>query len=265
MKLRVGFILIILSLLIAGCSGNNAGTSSKTNNTNQTSQSNDKKTDSSDENKAKVKRFVNDKEFSGNLYVVSSSKGNILIDPGYYDKEVKDYIDSVGGIDAVLLTHGHWDHINGLDDLKSDFPEAPVYLPEKDKDFLDDPYLNQSEDMGFSLKVKSDVNLIREGEQKIGGYNIKTIHTPGHTQGSVIYKLSEENILFTGDTILGDQLSTTYRPTGSDKDMQASLKKFLNMSFNKNTQFYYGHGESSNYETLMEKNRELEKIKDEQN
>ncbi|WP_432718009.1 MBL fold metallo-hydrolase [Staphylococcus equorum] len=262
MKLRIGSMIFILSLLIAGCSGNNADTSSEKNNTSQTSQSNNKKTDNSTEDNVKVKRFLNDKEFSGNLYVVSSSKGNILIDPGYYDKEVKDYIDSVGGIDAVLLTHGHWDHMNGLDELKSDFSKAPVYLPEKDKDFLDDPHLNQSEDMDFSLKVKSDVNLIKEGEQKIGGYNIKTIHTPGHTQGSVIYELNEENILFTGDTVLGDQLSTTYRPTGSDKDMQDSLQEFLDMSFNKDTQFYYGHGESSNYEILMEKNKELKEIKD---
>ena len=76
----------------------------------------------------KICTYRDNDYFSCNVIVVSSAKGVLVIDPGYYDKEGRDYIRSLGRVDAILLTHGHWDHANGLMGLKADFPEAPVCL-----------------------------------------------------------------------------------------------------------------------------------------
>ncbi len=91
-----------------------------------------------------VKIFCSSYQFSDNVYVVHSEKGTILIDTGYYDSEMKAYLMKIGGLDAILLTHGHWNHIYGLDSLKADFPETPVYVFENDIDFLQKPDLNGS-------------------------------------------------------------------------------------------------------------------------
>ena len=93
----------------------------------------------------------------------------------------------IGGLDAILLTHGHWDHICGLDSLKKDFPETPVYIFEDDLDFLTTSYLNCSETNGFRLVLQSEAEPITEGELDIGAYHVQVIHTPGHTKGSVMY------------------------------------------------------------------------------
>lgn len=74
-----------------------------------------------------VKIFRSSYQFSGNVYVVHSEKGTILIDLGYYDSRIKKYLMVIGNLDAILLTHGHWDHIYGLDSLKADFPDTPLY------------------------------------------------------------------------------------------------------------------------------------------
>lgn len=81
-------------------------------------------------------------------------------------------------LDAILLTHGHWDNIYGLDNLKKDFPDVPVYMSEYGYDFLEDPYLNGSSINGFEVYVDSDVNSIPEGELDFNGYNIEVINTP---------------------------------------------------------------------------------------
>ena len=81
-------------------------------------------------------------------------------------------------LNAILLTPGHWDYIYGLDDLKKDFPDVPVYMPEDGYDFLEDSYLNGSSMNGFEVYVDSEVNSISEGELDFDGYKIEVINTP---------------------------------------------------------------------------------------
>lgn len=80
------------------------------------------KSDEGKVEKMSIRMFQSAYQFSCNVYVVSSDKGNLLIDPGHYDRTLRDCIDQIGGLDAVLLTHGHWDHTYGLDRLKKDYP-----------------------------------------------------------------------------------------------------------------------------------------------
>lgn len=206
---------------------------------------------------ATVKLFNSARQFSCNVYVISSDKGTILIDPGYYDVEIKKYIEKQGRLAAVLLTHGHWDHIFALDDLKADFPKADVYIFEKDYGFLTNPDLNCSAANGFQLITKSAARKIQEGALNIGGFEIEVINTPGHTKGSVMYYFKNENILFSGDTILKYMAGPTFRQTGSDEDMKKSIKKFKNFGYSDKTPVYPGHREATTYGYILLNNKDV--------
>lgn len=206
----------------------------------------------------KVKMFQSFYQFSCNVYVVSSDKGNILIDPGHYDGKIRNYIHKIGGLDAVLLTHGHWDHTYGLDALKEDFPDVPVYMPEDGHDFLRDSYLNGSILNGFEVIIESKVNTIPEGDLKIGGYDIAVINTPGHCRGCVLYYFKNENVLFTGDTIMRD-VASPIRATGSEEDQKASIRKFIHLGYPDDTPVYPGHGADTTYGYLLENSEDVRK------
>lgn len=207
-----------------------------------------------------VRMFQSYYQFSCNVYVISSDKGNILIDPGHYDEEIRDYLNEIGGLDAVLLTHGHWDHTYGLDALKQDYPDAPVYISEDGYDFLTDSYLNGSSWNGFDLIVQTDPTTIREGNLKVAGYDIDVINTPGHCRGCVLYYFKNENVLFTGDTIMRD-VASPIRVTGSAEEQKASIKKFVNLGYKDDTPVYPGHGSDTTYGYLLENNVEVKEIR----
>lgn len=173
---------------------------------------------------------------------------------------MKDSLTSIGGVDAILLTHGHVDHIIGIDDMKKDFPKAQLYIYEKDLPLLTDPKLNVSSGMGLNIVVKTEATPLKEGDNKFGGYDVKVISTPGHTAGSCIYYFPEENILFTGDSIMSSIESPTDRPTGSAEDIANTHKKFVNYGFKDDTIIYSGHFGNTTYSRIIKSNPSLAKL-----
>lgn len=203
--------------------------------------------------KNKVEIFRKYIGFSCNVYVLSTEKGTILVDPGFYDKRIRDYLNECGGLDAVLLTHGHWDHIYGLDRLMADFPEAKAYHHVLDAPVLRDPHLNCSESAGFAVECKTRPHALVDGAYLIAGYYVRVVHTPGHSVGSCVYVFPEEEVAFTGDSAFMDGVTTTRRPTGSEEDLRVSIEKLRRLPLTPDGRVYCGHYTNGTYGELLAK------------
>lgn len=186
-----------------------------------------------------------------NCYLLTDEETGMtaVIDPGFDSPELTEAIRSVGPgkVSAVLLTHGHFDHVLGVHTVKS-LTNAPVYLHTEDSLFPDDPSLNMV-DTFFSLQMPPfsvDV-LLNDGDTvEIGNLKVKVLHTPGHTIGGCCFCV--EDAIFTGDTLMKRSAGRTDLPTGSYPQMVSSLKKLKNLMGDYH--LYPGHGEQStlNYE-----------------
>lgn len=206
----------------------------------------------------KVKHFVNNKDFSCNVFVCSSEKGNFIVDLGYYDLQLAQYIKSLKSIDFVLQTHGHFDHIMGLNDFSKDFPQVPVYIYKDEIEVAKYPINNGSAGMLYQPYTPEVVfKPLSEGNCRIGELNFQVIHTPGHTQGSCMFLFKEEQLLFTGDTIIETSIGRTDLPTGDEAALFRSLNKFKKIDISDDTMVHFGHGESFTYKYLIKHNNFL--------
>lgn len=178
-----------------------------------------------------------------NCYIVynDESKEAIVIDPA---DQVDKIINFLKGNDLVckgiMLTHGHFDHILALADLKGK-TGADVYAHEKEAELLGDPLLNASSQTGQSLSLKADVSLKDGQVLDLIGFNIKVIHTPGHTAGGVTYLFEEQNVLISGDTLFYGSIGRSDLPTGEGRVLIDSIKTKL-MVLDEKIDVYPGHG-----------------------
>ena len=165
-------------------------------------------------------------EFQTNCYIVDRK---IIIDPGVGAFEfVKEYVENPI---AIINTHGHFDHM--WDDKRvKEYFDIPVYIHKDDAFFL------ESDPFGYNPpKVKPDV-LMEEGVYKIGDYEVKIIHTPGHTPGSVLVEF--ENDMFSGDFIFDGSIGRVDFPYSDPQAMKKSIEKFLKIPYDKRV--LPGHG-----------------------
>lgn len=139
------------------------------------------------------------------LYCIQSTTGRgescIIIDPGdnasYLAKLCRD---EKLKPEAILLTHGHFDHMMAADELRRTF-QIPFMPGEKEVELLADPDMNVSKLGGECVSLNVD-RLLRDGETlDFLGEEWKVLFTPGHTGGGVCYYLKEQKILFSGDTL----------------------------------------------------------------
>jgi glyoxylase-like metal-dependent hydrolase (beta-lactamase superfamily II) len=177
------------------------------------------------------------------VYREGSSKV-IFIDPADYGEQIfKAMKDNGFEVAAILLTHGHFDHIWGCSRLRQ-LTSAPVYAYEGEEKVLLSADLNVSADAGRACTVKANT-LLKDGEEvTVEGMTFKLIATPGHTQGSCCYYFEEANMLISGDTLFEESVGRTDLPTGSMSTLVRSVKDKL-FVLPDDTVVYPGHGDST--------------------
>ena len=180
------------------------------------------------------------------VYREGSSKV-IFIDPADYGDQIFQAMKNNGfEVAAILLTHGHFDHIWGCSRLRQ-LTSAPVYAYEGEEKVLLSADLNVSAGAGRACTVKANT-LLKDGEEvTIEGMTFKLIATPGHTQGSCCYYFEEANMLISGDTLFEESVGRTDLPTGSMSTLVRSVKDKL-FVLPDDTVVYPGHGDSTTIE-----------------
>ena len=184
-------------------------------------------------------------DLNANTYVVSDDeKRCIVIDPSVDNDGVTNYILKNGlSLQAVLLTHGHFDHMRGVDRLCKKL-NAPLYVHQLDECMLNDSYLNGSELMGEEFVVAQPAIDLSGGERlKLMEDEIEVIHTPFHTKGSVCYYLINNKLLFSGDTLFKNSIGRDDLPNSDPRKASESLNKIRKLP--KECKIFPGHGSNT--------------------
>ena len=138
-----------------------------------------------------------------NVYFLinKETKETLLVDPADNAPYLLEQIKMRGyDMKAILLTHGHFDHIYAVNDLKKSL-DVPVYAYADEAVLMGDSWMNRSKAWAEAMTVKPDILLHDGDELDLAGFHIRVIHTPGHTAGSCCYYFEEEKILIAGDTL----------------------------------------------------------------
>ena len=181
-----------------------------------------------------------------NCYFIKNKETNelVIVDPADAPEKIFQKVIQMEGTPVgILLTHGHYDHILAVRDVKEKY-QIPVYACRDEQEMLYEPSVNMTAHVGRSLSIKPDVLLADLDVFELAGLSFQMIHTPGHTKGSCCYYLKDEGILLSGDTLFCGSVGRTDFPGGSTAQIVRSLHKLLE-SLPEDTQVYPGHDRST--------------------
>lgn len=206
--------------------------------------------------------------FATNCWVIASAKGSecIIVDPGMTDisKEIEMIVEEEGLKPvAALLTHGHLDHTFSVKPLADGY-DIPAYIHSEDRRFIAEPagihgsqFSEQLNGMQFSEPQK--VEVLKDGsELNLVGLNIRAIHAPGHTRGSLMFLINGETLL-SGDVLFAGSIGRTDLPTGSASDMRNTLRKKV-LTLDDGIRVLPGHGGETSIQYERETNPYLKEL-----
>ncbi|MCC8127351.1 MAG: MBL fold metallo-hydrolase [Clostridiales bacterium] len=182
---------------------------------------------------------------STNCYVLyhNQTKRAVIVDPADEAERIRRKCEELAlRPEAILLTHGHFDHIMAVEDVKRLYG-CEVWAGWKEEKMLLDPALNLTGYQGMKqVSIRAD-HPVRDNEViSLIGFDWKVLETPGHTAGSVCYYIESEEILLSGDTLFEGSLGRTDFPTGSSAEIVRSIRDRL-LVLPEDTMVYPGHGD----------------------
>lgn len=180
-----------------------------------------------------------------NCYIVmdESSAKVIVIDPGSEAERLMHWIrENQWDVEAILLTHGHFDHIGAVEGLKN-HSGAPVYIHKKDAVYLGNPQYNLSASFaGENISCHADHILAGGEELDFVWIKLSVLHTPGHTPGGVCYYEKDQKLLFSGDTLFAGAIGRTDLLNGNHGELIEGIQNKL-LCLPEDVAVYPGHGE----------------------
>ena len=190
--------------------------------------------------------------FDSNSYIVSDNGEAIVIDAGVEAEDIKKKLDERNvNLKYILLTHGHIDHIIHVDNIKK-LCGGEVVIHEEDKECLTNSNENLGSMMGIEHVFSPADILVKDNDKlEIGNEIIEVIHTPGHSPGSVCFKIGDA--LFSGDTLFSQSIGRYDFPKSDGTKLFSSIKDKL-FSLPKETKVYPGHGDSTSIDFEKENN-----------
>ena len=183
--------------------------------------------------------------YQTNCYILrqNEAKDCLIIDPGLEPAPLLDLLkeNQLNPV-AIILTHGHADHIAGIPALRQSYPEIKIYIHKLDAIMLTEAQHNLSALADGPFETDPADFLIDEPDMiDLAGIKLEVFHTPGHTQGGICLYLRDEAILFSGDTLFADSVGRTDFPGGNMAQLTKGIKEKL-LILSEQTTVCPGHG-----------------------
>ena len=190
-----------------------------------------------------------------NAYIVNldGSSECVVIDPGMSGGEVVAALESqqLKPV-AILCTHGHFDHIWGVDALRKAFPDVPTYIGAKDADKFENPSGNLSVDFDIPTSIPAAEKTVSHGDKlSLAGLEFEVRETPGHSAGHVIFILRDnanadavKTIVFSGDLLFAESIGRSDFYDGNSDELINSIKTKI-LTLPDDTEVYPGHMEKT--------------------
>ena len=190
-------------------------------------------------------------DWQTNAWIVWVESGNQrsgwVIDPGDGPQSVIDFVRAHHiGVEAILFTHAHLDHIMGLERVADAFGSPPIYGHPAEHAWFGDPQRNLSAFAGIDpVSVRSPTRSLNAGDElALGPTRWTILHTPGHSPGSVSLYCKEAGVAIVGDTLFAGSIGRSDFPTSDPAALMNSLTRTL-MALPDDTAVHPGHGPST--------------------